>query len=147
AAGAFAGDLLGHTLGRRAGPRAVARLLPGEKGRRRYERARAAVHRHAPTLLIAARYLPGGRVAGCLASGSLGLPLRRFAALDAVGCALWATVTTLVGALGGAAFADDPLRGLLCAFGLTLAVLGLAAAARRLGPGRRDPPYGRKAPS
>jgi membrane protein DedA with SNARE-associated domain len=142
AGGALAGDLLGHTIGRRAGPRAVARLLPGERGRKRYERARASVHRHAPTLLIAARYLPGGRVAAALATGSLGFPQRRFAALDAVGCALWAVLTTLTGALGGAAFAHDPLRGLICAFGLTLAILALVGAARRLGLGRRG--FGRR---
>lgn len=97
AAGAWAGDCLGYAVGRAAGPRAVAWLQRGPSGRQRYEWARDQVRRQAPLLIIAARYLPGGRVASALANGSLGYPLRRFVPLDAVGAALWSVYSALIG--------------------------------------------------
>ncbi|MGI5257434.1 DedA family protein [Streptomyces angustmyceticus] len=66
AAGALAGDCLGYAVGRCAGPRAVARLLRGERGRERHSRARARVERHAALLIVAGRFLPGGRVVAAL---------------------------------------------------------------------------------
>ncbi|MDC7339355.1 VTT domain-containing protein [Streptomyces lydicus] len=85
AAGALAGDCLGYAVGRYAGPRATARLLRGERGRARHLRARAAVERHAALLVIAGRFVPGGRVVSALSTGSVRFPLRRFVLLDAVG--------------------------------------------------------------
>ncbi|WP_248001099.1 VTT domain-containing protein [Streptomyces sp. RPA4-5] len=69
AAGALAGDCLGYAVGRYAGSRASARLLRGERGRARHLRARARVERHAALLLIAGRFLPGGRVVAALSTG------------------------------------------------------------------------------
>src|SRR5436309_15877131 len=82
AAGAWAGDCLGYAVGRSAGPRAIARLQRGADGQRRFEWARDQVRRNGGLLIIAARYLPGGRVASALATGSLGYPVRRFVPLD-----------------------------------------------------------------
>ncbi|MBN6035996.1 DedA family protein [Amycolatopsis sp. 195334CR] len=131
AAGALAGDCLSHAIGRRAGPRALARLQRGDRGRRRYEWVRDKLVRHGTTLIIAGRYLPGGRVAVGLATGSLRYPLRRFVALDALGASIWAVYSVLVGYLGGAAFAGNPAMGLLVAFGIGLATVGVVELARR----------------
>ncbi|SDK23159.1 DedA family protein [Streptomyces indicus] len=131
AAGAFAGDLGGHALGRRAGPRLLARFLRGERGRRRYAWAAAALARHGPLLIVAGRYVPGGRVAVGLTTGALRYPLRRFARYDAVGSALWAVFAVCVGALGGAAFADRPLYGLVLSFGLVTVVSVAVECVRR----------------
>ncbi|MER7396200.1 VTT domain-containing protein [Streptomyces sp. NPDC000151] len=132
ALGALGGDCLGHAIGRWAGPRAIDRLLRGEKGRRRYAWARAMVGRHATTLVVAGRFLPGGRVASALSTGSLRFPLRRFVLLDAAGAALWAVTSTAIGYVGGAAFTEEPVSGLLLAFALALVIVTVLETARRL---------------
>jgi len=132
ATGAWAGDCLGYAAGRSAGPRAIAWLQRGPEGRRRYEWARDQVRRHGGLLIIAARYLPGGRVASALANGSLGYPLRRFVPLDAAGAAIWAVYSVLIGLAGGAAFADEPGKGLLLSFSLGLGLVLAIEAGRRL---------------
>ncbi|MDT8909938.1 VTT domain-containing protein [Amycolatopsis sp. PS_44_ISF1] len=131
-AGAWAGDCLAYSVGRAAGPRALARLQRGPSGRQRYEWARAQVRRQAPLLIVAARYLPGGRVASALACGSLGYPPHRFVPLDAAGAALWACYSVLIGLAGGAAFADEPVKGLLLSFALGLLLVTLIESGRRL---------------
>ncbi|ARF59399.1 DedA family protein [Streptomyces gilvosporeus] len=133
ATGALAGDCLGHALGRCAGPRATAWLLRGERGRARHARALTTVERHAATLVIAGRFLPGGRVVAALATGTARFPLRRFVLLDAVGAALWALFSTAVGGLGGAALTDSPVTGLLLASGTGLLIAGCVAYLRRRG--------------
>ncbi|MGW7579037.1 DedA family protein [Streptomyces sp. NPDC054765] len=122
AAGALAGDCLGYAVGRHAGPRAIARLLRGERGRARHLKARARVERHAALLVVAGRFLPGGRVVAALSTGSVGFPLRRFVVLDAVGAGIWAVCSTALGGLGGAALTDSPTGGMLLASGTGLVV-------------------------
>ncbi len=132
AGGAWAGDCLGYAVGRAAGPQAIARLQRGPEGRRRHEWALDQVRRHGGLLIIAARYLPGGRVASALATGSLGYPLPKFVALDAAGAAIWAVYSVLIGFAGGAAFADEPGKGLLLSFSLGLGLVVAIEAGRRL---------------
>ncbi|MEU2789765.1 VTT domain-containing protein [Streptomyces sp. NPDC007100] len=131
AAGALGGDCLSHGIGRWGGPRLIARLLRGERGRRRYAWACGAVGRHATLLVVAARFLPGGRVAAGLSTGGLRFPLRRFVLLDAVGASLWAVTSTAIGRIGGAGFAEDPVKGVLLAFALALAVVAVLEGVRR----------------
>lgn len=132
AAGALAGDVLGHCLARVAGPRALRGLQRNDKGRRHYEWAKERLHRHAGVLVVAGRYVPGGRVAVALATGSLRFPLGRFVVLDAVGVSVWAVYAVAIGRLGAAGFADRPAQGLLAAFGIGLATVGVAELVRRL---------------
>lgn len=132
AGGAWTGDCLGYAVGRTAGPRAIALLRRGPAGPRRYEWARDQVRHHGGLLIIAARYLPGGRVASALANGSLGYPLPRFVLVDAAGAAIWAVYSVLIGLAGGAAFAGEPVKGLLLSFGLGLALVLAIEGGRRL---------------
>jgi len=132
ALGAWAGDCLGYAVGRAAGPHAASRLQRGEAGQRRYAWARGQVQRNGALLIIAARYLPGGRVASALANGSLGYPAHRFVLLDALGATLWAVYSVLIGFVGGSAFADEPVKGLLLSFTLGLALVGAIEVGRRV---------------
>ncbi|MEU5212292.1 VTT domain-containing protein [Streptomyces sp. NPDC020742] len=135
AAGALAGDCLGYAVGRYAGPRAIGRLLRGERGRARHARARAMVERHAALLVIAGRFLPGGRVVSALSTGSVHFPLRRFVLLDAVGAGVWAVSSVALGGLGGAALTDSPAEGMLLASGVGLLVACGVGALHRRAPG------------
>jgi len=132
ATGAWAGDCLGYVIGRTAGTKAIARFQRGPQGRRRYEWARDQVRRNGGLLIIAARYLPGGRVASGLANGSLGYPPLRFMVMDAAGATIWAVYSVLIGFAGGAAFADEPVKGLLLSFSLGLGLVGAIEFGRRL---------------
>ncbi|MDI3388002.1 VTT domain-containing protein [Streptomyces sp. B-S-A8] len=124
AAGAAAGDLGGYAIGRRAGPRLTRLLLRGDRGRSRLAAAHWLVARHGALLIVAGRYVPGGRVVTGLSTGGVRYPVRRFLLFDTIGASIWAVLGVAVGALGGAAFADRPGYGLLLSFG-TVAVLTL----------------------
>ncbi|WP_024876478.1 DedA family protein [Saccharomonospora piscinae] len=139
AGGALAGDVGGHGLGRLAGSRTLDRVLRGERSRRSYEWAKTTVHRHGTALVVAGRYVPGGRVAVGLATGSLRFPLRRFVAFDALGTTIWAVYAVALGYLGGAGFSDDPALGLLVSLGAGIAALGVAELVRRVLARRRAP--------
>ena len=96
ALGAFTGDLVAYTIGRRID---VARL-PLMR-RRRVQTAfvwadRAFRQRPAP-IINAARYIPVGRVAVNMTAGALRYPRRRFAQLAAIAAVTWAGYSTLVG--------------------------------------------------
>ncbi|MGP8302307.1 DedA family protein [Streptomyces inhibens] len=147
AAGALAGDCLGYTVGRYAGPRAIGRLLRGERGRARHTRARTRVERHAALLVIAGRFVPGGRVVAALSTGSVRFPFRRFVVLDAIGAGTWALCSAALGGLGGAALGDSPAKGMLLVSGIGLVVAGCAGYLHRRGdPGRRGDPDAGGAP-
>ncbi len=132
AGGAWLGDCLGYTVGRTAGPHAMARLQRGPDGVRRYEWAKIQVQRNAALLILAARYIPGGRVASGLANGSMGYPPRRFVPLDAAGASIWAVYSVLIGLVGGATFADEPEKGLLLSFAVGLLLVGAIEVGRRI---------------
>ncbi|MGV0836310.1 DedA family protein [Mycolicibacterium thermoresistibile] len=124
AVGAFLGDNLAYWIGRSAEGWARRWITRGEKGRRGLRRAEVAVRRHGGSLIIAARFIPGGRSATMIASGVLKFPYRQFLLFDAVGAALWAAVNTLIGYLGGRAFADNTWAAFALSFGIALAVAG-----------------------
>lgn len=137
ATGALAGDLGGYGVGRRAGPRLTGLLLRGDAGRRRLAAAHSLVARHGALLIMAGRYVPGGRVVTGLTTGGVRYPVRRFLLFDAIGASVWAVLSVAVGGLGGAAFADRPLYGLLLSFGV-VALLTLTAERVRRRRGRRS---------
>jgi len=157
ALGAYAGDHVSYVFGRfvrhrwrrrraAGGPTEALSRVGGVSGRTR-RRRRAALDRAAATLsrrggliLVAARFLPGGRTAVTLATGAVGYPLRLFSAFDAVGALTWGIYCTLIGYLGGRAFQDNLLAGLLLGLGVALVISLLAEVVhryRRRHPGRR----------
>jgi membrane protein DedA with SNARE-associated domain len=139
AAGAIVGDHMSYGLGRwtsRGGLRRsrgkVARLQAW---------AGQQLHVRGPTVLLVARFVPGGRTASTFMSGRLRLPLARFSAVTCVAGPLWAAFAASLGYLGGTTFHDHTLlaTGLGIAVGLSLA--GLAELVLR-----RFAPHGRPAP-
>ena len=123
--GAFAGDHVSYFLGRMFGQRAARRIARGDKGARRLEWAERTLERRGATLLLVARFIPGGRTAATLAAGTLNMAWRRFAVADAVAAVLWALYASSIGYFGGAAFTESPWRALALSLGIA-AVLALA---------------------
>jgi membrane-associated protein len=142
AAGAFAGDNLAYLIGRRFGPVAERRFFAGERGQRRRAWAQHTLDRYGARLIIACRFVPGGRTAVTLTCGIVGYERKRFVLATACAGGIWASYAYFLGRLGGAAFEGRPWAGFLLALGFALVLSGLVEGLRRIRGrrARRDPP-------
>jgi membrane-associated protein len=131
AAGAYAGDSSAYLIGRRADERLKRTLFRGDKGARREAWAEGMLERHGGPLIFGARFVPGGRTATTVSAGVLRMRWARFAAFAAMAALGWASYAALMGYLGGRAFEDNPLWGLLVGFGLAALTFLVVEVVRR----------------
>jgi membrane-associated protein len=82
-------------------------------------------------IIIAARFIPGGRTATTFLAGALGMPWRRFVAIDTLAAVLWATYIALLGYFGGATFEEDLWKPLLAAGAIAILVATAGELFRR----------------
>jgi membrane-associated protein len=132
AAGAFVGDNVAYLLGRLAGPRLVARTRPGSRRRAALDRASRAFGTRGGLLIVVCRHVPGARTAAMLTAGAVDYPRRRFAAFASIAAVIWAGYAASIGYLGGLAFEEDPLKGLVLGIGLALALTAAVESGRHL---------------
>jgi membrane protein DedA with SNARE-associated domain len=137
AAGAYAGDSSAYWLGRRLDDRLARRLFRGIKGVRRRAWAENALQRHGGPLIFGARFVPGGRTATTVTAGLLRMRWARFASFAGAAGIAWASYAALLGYVGGRAFEDNPLWGLLVGFGVAAATFLVVEAVRRVLARRR----------
>jgi len=137
AAGAYAGDSTAYWLGRRAGKRLKRRLFRGAKGARRRAWAEKTLDRHGGPVIFGARFVPGGRTATTVTAGLLPMRWARFAAFAGAAGIAWASYAALLGYVGGRAFEDNPLWGLLLSFGVATATFLAVDVVRRVRAWRR----------
>jgi len=95
ATGAMLGDRISYAIGTR-----LRGAPPGTRRARALAAAGRALHERGGTLVVSARFVPGGRTATTMACGATGYPPARFAALTALSGALWATFCVVLGWLG-----------------------------------------------
>jgi membrane protein DedA with SNARE-associated domain len=131
ALGAFVGDNSSYMIGRFAGRPVQRRFFDGARGRRLLNWARAQLDRRGGTLVLIARFVPGGRTATTFTCGLTGFSWPVFAAYSAVAAVLWALYGALLGYFGGRMFHDKPWLALLIAFGIAAAITAAAEAWRR----------------
>jgi membrane-associated protein len=105
-AGGMTGDRVSYLLGRKAGGR-VRRGRPAVAK----EKAERALLRYGGLAIVVGRFLPYGRTATAMTSGSVSLPRGRFRLFTALASVAWAAYAIGLGRLGGATFADSPLLG------------------------------------
>lgn len=132
AGGAVIGDNVAYLLGRGGRGPVVARLLQSDKWRARVARAETILRGRSATIIVVSRFVPGGRTATMLSAGLVGLHWRRFVVFDLAAGVLWAGYASLIGFVGGKAFADKPLHALLLAFGLAAVLTLLIEGGRRV---------------
>ncbi len=137
AGGAFIGDNASYLLGRRLGPAVSKRVFAGARGERRRAWAQRSLDRYGARIIIACRFIPGGRTAVTLTCGLAGYPRRKFVAATACAGVIWASYAFFIGRLGGKAFEDQPWPGLLLALGAALVISVLIEVARRAWQSRR----------
>jgi membrane-associated protein len=131
AAGGFLGDTGSYALGRTAGAAAAGRLFRSPKAKGRLTWAAKALDRHGATIIVVARFVPGGRTATTFTAGTVRLAWPRFAVADAVGATLWAAYAAGLGYVGGETFERRPLYAFLFGLGVALLVALVVEAARR----------------
>jgi membrane-associated protein len=136
ALGAFAGDHVSYMIGRTAGGRLSRRAEPGSRRAAALARAGRLISDRGGTILIVCRYIPGARTAITLTAGAVAYPLRRFSFFDGIAALSWGTYSALVGYIGGAAFEDEPVKGLVLGLGIALTVTLMVEVVRHL---RRRP--------
>ncbi|MBO0899682.1 VTT domain-containing protein [Cellulomonas sp. zg-ZUI199] len=110
ALGAFTGDQLAYQVGTRVPVRRL-RLFRGRRGQRVLDWAEHALRERGAAFIIAARYIPVGRVAVNMTAGALGFRRRRFVLLTAIAAVTWALYSTLIGIGTGVVLGHSPLVG------------------------------------
>lgn len=108
AAGAFAGDQIAYLIGSRVDVHRL-RVFRTPRGRRTLAWAEHALAHRGSSFILAARYIPIGRVAVNMTAGALGYPRRRFVGLTALAAVTWAAYGSLVGAGAGIWLEDHPV--------------------------------------
>ncbi|MCZ2849932.1 DedA family protein [Modestobacter sp. VKM Ac-2978] len=129
AAGALAGDHLSYLIGRLMS-RWTAERDPAGWQARTLSRADSLLAERRGMALVVARYIPGGRTAVTLGMGALRHPLADFSRWDAVAALSWAAYCTAIGAIGGAAFAEDPLPAVVLGVAIALGIAALTELVR-----------------
>jgi membrane-associated protein len=128
ALGAFAGDHISYAIGRTTNDR----LRNGRRSRKAFAWAERALAERGGLVLVVARYIPGGRTACTLTMGAVAYPRRSFALFDAVAAVSWAVYSGLIGYVGGAAFENDPIKGLLLGLGIALTITAVVEIVRHV---------------
>jgi membrane-associated protein len=131
ALGAYAGDSSAYWLGRGLDDRLARRLFRGVKGADRRAWAERALDRHGGPIIFGARFIPGGRTATTVTAGLLLMRWARFATFAALAAVGWASYAALLGYIGGRAFEDNPLWGLLLGFGIAALTFLVVEVMRR----------------
>jgi membrane protein DedA with SNARE-associated domain len=138
AAGAFTGDQIAYSIGRRIPIRRL-RFMQGPRAQKALAWAERALAERGASFIISARYVPVGRVAVNMTAGATGYPRRRFTALAVVAAISWSIYSVLLGIGAGHLFGEKyPLLAAVVgvAVGLLIGVLvdwGIASWGRRRG--------------
>lgn len=128
ALGAFVGDHISYAIGRTTNQR----LRNGKRSGKAFAWAQQALAERGGLVLVVARYIPGGRTACTLTMGAVAHPRRSFALFDAVAAVSWAVYSGLIGYVGGAAFENDPIKGLLLGLGIAVTITVVVEVVRYL---------------
>lgn len=111
-AAAIFGDNLCYFLGTRL-MRFVRRVRPGTRAYESLRWVKRNMRRGGGAAIIIARFIPSGRFFMTILLGSVRYPWPAFALFDAIGVVIWAGQALGVGYIGGLAFSDNPLIGMI----------------------------------
>ncbi len=125
AGGAFLGDNLAYEIGARFGARIERRSARSDKSERRLLWAKTQLAKRGGSLLLTARFIPGGRTVVTLASGITGQPRRRFRTFVTLSSIVWATYAAVLGFVFGDRFKDNHTLALVLAFACAIGVTAL----------------------
>jgi membrane-associated protein len=122
AGGAFAGDNFTYGLGKVFGDRLSDKLFRGRRAQRTLRWVERGLDERGTTLILIARFIPGGRTATMFMCGVTSYVWHRFVVLTLIAGPAWALYAGLLGYLGGRTFENNTWGGLLLAFAIAGAV-------------------------
>lgn len=136
AAGAWCGDQTAYFIGTRVDVRSI-KFFRRPKVLAALDWAEHSLEHRGALYIIAARFIPMGRVAVNLTAGALRYPHRRFMAIDAVATSIWAAWGILIGTVAASLLGNNLLLsiavgvtgGVILGFAVekVMALFGLAA--------------------
>lgn len=137
---AFLGDVIAYTIGTKV-PLRRFRIFRGKRGARTLAWAEHTLQHRGGAFILAARYIPIGRVAVNMSAGALDFPRRRFILFAAIGGVCWAVYSTLLGIGAGAVLKDQPLLavGVGIVLGIVIGTLVDVAMRRIFGGPQVEP--------
>jgi membrane protein DedA with SNARE-associated domain len=132
ASGALLGDNIAFACGRMLDTRMRRWLEATPRRRERLAWVEHQLDRRGGTIIVGARFIPGGRTATMIAAGLLEMAWRRFLAFDVAAALIWALYGTAIGYFGGTAFEEEPIVGVGVALALALVAGAAIEGGRRL---------------
>ncbi|WP_246169456.1 DedA family protein [Actinotalea subterranea] len=108
AAGAFTGDQTAYSIGQRLSVRRM-RMMRGPRQQRALAWAERALEDRGASFIIAARYVPVGRVAVNMTAGTVGFSRPRFSALAAIAAVTWSIYSVMLGIGAGVWLGENPM--------------------------------------
>lgn len=112
ALGAWCGDQTGRYIGTKINVREWA-FFQRPRVRHTLIWAEHGIEKRGTSLIIAARFIPMGRIAVNLTAGALGYPVRRFMGVTAIAAVIWASWGVLLGTVAGSVFHDSVLLAVI----------------------------------
>ncbi|MBD8080493.1 DedA family protein [Cellulosimicrobium arenosum] len=112
ALGAWLGDQIAFSIGRAVGTDRV-RFLRGPRGRRAVAWAERALAHRGASFILAARYIPIGRVAVNMTAGAVGYPRSRFMLFSGIAAVTWAVYSVLIGLVAARWLGHEPLLAMV----------------------------------
>jgi membrane-associated protein len=112
AVGAWCGDQIAYQIGSMVNVRTL-RIMRGDRAQKTLDWAEHALEHRGPVFIIAARYVPIGRVAVNMTAGGVHYPRRLFMLLAAIAATTWAIYSAVIGVAAGIVLHDQPMLAIV----------------------------------
>jgi membrane-associated protein len=112
AAGAFTGDQIAYAIGKRLAEHRLP-LLGGPRWAKTLGWAQRSLERRGASFILAARFIPVGRVAVNMTAGGVGYSRRRFVGLTAIAAISWSLYSAAIGIGAGTWFKGHPMGAII----------------------------------
>lgn len=124
AAGAWTGDQIAYLIGRLIGTERIP-FIRGRRGQRMVKWADTALQHRGAAFIMAARFIPIGRVAVNMAAGALQFSRRRFWPITAIASLTWAVFQSVIGIVAASWLENSTLLAMAAGIviGLLLGIL------------------------
>jgi len=139
-AGAWTGDQIAYQIGRAVGTERFA-FLRSARGRKAVDWARHALAHRGASFILAARYVPIGRVAVNMTAGAVGYPRHRFMLYSGIAAVTWGIYSMLIGLAAASWLGHNTLLAMAVGVvaGILLGVLVDQVVQRVAGPPKTQP--------
>ena len=111
-AGAFTGDQIAYAIGKRLAQHRLP-FLGGPRWAKTLDWAQRTLERRGASFILAARFIPVGRVAVNMTAGGVGYSRRRFVGLTAIASISWSLYCAAIGIGAGTWFKGHPMGALI----------------------------------